>query len=277
MVEFERKFIGSGGIELVAKEWTVATPKARVIITHGFAEHLGRYSRLASDLNDKNIACYSFDLRGHGKSPGIRGYIESFQQYYGDLSTYVELVSQQHPTVPLFLFGHSLGGLLVFRYIQDFRPAGIRGVILSSPLFGVAVKIPKTKRIALPALKWLIPTLTLHNEIDSNNLSHDEAICEGYRTDPLVHTRASATFFYELLQEMEIAKDKAPQWTHPIIVQYAGDDRIVDQNATEAICKLIPPQYLTQIKYDSFFHEIFNEIERQKPINDLISWINQRI
>jgi len=277
MNETDGKFPVSGGVELAYREWPAPDPKAGLIILHGFGEHCGRYQALAEDVNHAGISCYTFDMRGHGKSPGKRGYIESFSQYYDDLHEFIRFVKNKHQDVPLFLFGHSFGGLVALRYVQQFNPKEFKGVILSSPLLGLAIKVPKYKRLFLPVMKTVAPKLTLNNEINTQLLSHDPTVAEKYDSDPLVHDQASAPFFYGMLEEMAKSMQRAPEWDSPLLVMYASEDKIVDINAIERVCSAMPSSNLQSVRFDGFYHEIFNEVERSKPINQLIEWIMERV
>lgn len=269
----EEMFLTSEKKKLFERRWESENPRCNLVIVHGFAEHSGRYDQFASDLTKSGISCFSFDLPGHGKSEGKRGYIKDFNQYYNAISIFIERIQNQKSGLPLFLFGHSLGGLLAFRFMQRLQPREIKGVILSSPLFGLAIEIPKIKKMMLPAMKFVVPKLTLYNEVDPNLLSHDQQIAKAYINDPLVHKRASAPFFYSLLDEMGKALQKAPMWQGPILVQCAGEDKIVDISATEKVCSVISPKWITKIQYSGFYHEIYNEVEREVPINDLKKWL----
>lgn len=277
MKQSEGTFLTMDNNKLFTRSWASEDPVGNFVIIHGFGTHSGRYQQLASDLNSNNISCYSFDLRGHGKSPGQRGYIKDFNQYYDDINTFINQIPKSKKDIPMFLFGHSLGGLLAFRFMQISPSAPVNGVILSSPLFGIGVEIPPIKRMAAPLLKTFLPKLTLNNEIDPNFISHDPLIVKRYIEDPMVHDRVSGTYFYYLLDEMGKGLQKAPLWKCPILIQYAGDDKIASPSATEKVCSVISPKFITQKKYDGFYHEIFNEVERDRPVKDLIQWIKQKL
>ncbi|MFC2075057.1 alpha/beta hydrolase [Bdellovibrionota bacterium] len=275
--EIKGEFQASGGIKLASRAWQIPSPRARLLITHGFGEHCGRYKQLAKDLNAQGISVHAWDLRGHGKSPGIRGHVDSFNDYYADLHEFRHFVAELQPSVPIFLFGHSLGGLITFRYVQDFLPAGVRGVILSSPFIGIAIDLPKIKLLASKILKLVVPRLTLYNELNATLLSHDPSIAEAYDSDPLVHHRASSAWFYNFLAEAKKTTEQASEWNLPIAVLYAGSDQIVSVDATEKVCSAIDSELLTQKRYEDFYHEIFNEVKRDQPLADLISWMDQRL
>src|SRR3990167_361660 len=273
----EEKLLSSDNKELFARYWEAEKPKYNLIIIHGFAEHSGRYDQFASDLTKDGISSFSFDLRGHGKSQGERGFIKNFNEFYDDISMFTERIRNSRGALPLFLFGHSLGGLLAFRFKQLKKSDEIKGVILSSPLFGLAINDPKFKKVMVPAMKLLAPRITLYNEVDPTLLSHDRRVVDDYIKDPLVHNRASAPFFYGLFDEMGKALQKAPMWQNPLLVQYADEDKIVDISAIEKLCSVIAPKWITKIKYNGFYHEIFNEVDKKVPLQDLKGWINSRV
>jgi len=273
----EGEFTASGGLKLFYRAWTVDSPRGVFLINHGLGEHSGRYKQLANELNSKGFSCYAYDIRGHGKSPGVRGHVDSFDDYYADFDVFRKLVIEQQPNTPLFLFGHSLGGTIIFRYTQVFQPTDVRGVCISSPVMGVAVEIPKLKLLVASFLKVTFPKLTMNNGFSPSDLSHDSKVVDAYVNDPLVHDLVSSSYFFNLLKEMKLAQDNASEWTLPIAILYAGDDKIVSAEATEKICSAIDSKLLVRKRFDGFYHEILNEVNREKPLAELFAWVEERL
>ena len=180
------------GLKLQGKKWIPSsTPKAVVCLVHGLGEHCGRYGHVAEAFNNAGYALMAFDLRGHGRSGGKRGHARSYTVLMDDIFQLLETVKEQYPDLPVFLYGHSLGGNLVIHYALRRLPK-LAGIIASAPLFRTAVKPPAWKIKLLRAMYGVWPSLTVSNGLETAALSRDAGVLQAYRDDPLVHERVSA-------------------------------------------------------------------------------------
>jgi alpha-beta hydrolase superfamily lysophospholipase len=267
------RFIESGdGLKLFFRRWPLPDSKACVALLHGFAEHSGRYDRLAEVLNQLGFSVCAFDYRGHGQSGGRRAHVESFDDYLLDVDAFLVAVHDEGFKQKPILLGHSQGGLIAIRYIQE-RPSAISGLILSSPFLGLAIKLPSIKLCLGKLCSLLMPTWSMPTGIDASWLSHDKQEVETYASDSLVSHHASARWFTEVLTAQRAALEWAPKMKLPTLILQAGQDRLAKVDSTRSFFNRLGSEDRQLKIYDDFFHEIFNEKERDKVFFDLQNWL----
>lgn len=253
--------------------------KARMVIVHGLGEHSGRYLALADHLAGLGFSLWIPDLRGHGKSGGERGHVDAFDDYTRDVREILDRARTGKPAeTPVFLLGHSMGGLVALLTALEHREM-IDGLVLSSPALGVAVPLPAVKKIAVTCLARLFPRMGIKNELDPQNVSRDPEIVKQYIADPLVHDRVSTNWFVQFMGAIEKAFDRAADLQLPILVQAAGEDRLVDTHAVEAFFEKLTMPDRTLKVFSELYHEIYNatEPDREKVIAALTTWLTDRI
>jgi lysophospholipase len=260
------------GTRLYCESQTPAAPKAALLIVHGFADHCGRYAAMAADFVEKGYAVFRFDYRGHGRSDGKRGHIFAFDDYLQDLRAFRTWAESKSPNLPRFLLAHS-NGALISLHGASAEPAGLDGVVLSSPFFGFGVKVPKAKAFVARHLSRRVPALTLATNLNAKEVSHDPAVIEGYSTDPLIGRVASSRWYTETVAAHARCEDAAKALTLPILVQQAGDDRIASAPDTRRVFEQIASSDKTYREYEGLFHEIWFELERAPVMSDLSTWI----
>jgi len=260
------------GTQIFYKYILVDKPKASVFIVHGLGEHSGRYVNVINTLKDYNL--FLLDLRGHGKSGGKRGHVMNFDEYLDDVDVLKNEVKDliQGKT---FILGHSMGGLIVLRY-AIYRPEGLSGVVSSGPLLGVNVKVPKAKEMIGKLIANIVPGLSMNNEIDTNKLSHDKAVVEAYNNDPLVHAKISAKWYIEMVKAMEDTNANAGKLYIPCLIMHGSDDALTNPNSSREFFEKVGAKDKTYKLYNGYYHEIFNEIEKQKPLSDMLEWLDSR-
>lgn len=256
-----------------------AHEKGRMVIVHGLGEHSGRYLNLADHLVKSGFSLWIPDLRGHGKSGGARGHVETFDDYIRDAGAVLDLALADNPDgVPVFLLGHSMGGLVAVGVALEWQ-GRLAGLTLSSPALGVASNLPAVKKAAVTLLARLFPRMGIKNELDPQNVSRDPDIVKRYMEDPLVHDRVSTRWFIQFMQAIEKAHNRAADIQLPILIQAAGEDRLVSTPSVQAFYNnLAEPDRELKV-YAGLFHEIYNETEpdRQTVIDDLTAWLDARI
>jgi len=272
-------FEGSDGLRVFYRYYTAESEKARLVIAHGLGEHSGRYGNVVNELVPKGVSIFALDHRGHGQSGGKRGHILSFDSFLSDLHAMIVIAGSDLPADRhCFLLGHSMGGLIALNYALRF-PETIDAMVVSSPACGMAIEVPAAKKMMAKFMSALWPGLSMGNELDASKISHDEDMITAYRQDPLVHDRVSARWFTEFLAAMETAKQKVTQLNVPILMQIAGDDHLVNPQASQRFFEKLTVDDKTLYVYDGLYHEIYNEIEadKQKVLRDLGEWIEKRI
>lgn len=260
------------GIDLFYRLRPIERAGAVAIVVHGFAEHSGRYGHVFDWLNRTGFNVLSFDLRGHGYSKGRRGYIDSFEQYVSDLDTLVLFARRKFPNERLFLIGHSMGGLVALHYVHQ-SPEHVDGLVGSSPFLGFRIHVPAWKRALGTLMSWIMPGFKMPNEIVASDLTHDRAKAMEYAQDDLIFHHACARWYRSVVLALRQAHGFAPELKLPIYLQLAGDDRIVDTQAARLYAQKCQSSDKTVKEYADFFHEIYNETERERPLEDMSNWL----
>lgn len=269
---FEGQISGFDQTELFFQTWTPDRVRGVFLITHGLGEHSESYHQLADDLAGQGWQVYAWDLRGHGKSDGKRGYVRHIDDFVKDLELVHRMVRDRHADQNLIIFGHSLGGLVSLRFVETRAPHHA-ALALSSPALGLSVAVPKFKEaLAQVAQRWL-PTLTMSNEIRHEDLSRDPAMLKYYANDNLRHDRISPGLFLSMTEGFPAALNDAPKVTGPVLMQLGGADRVVDAPAAQRVFEKFPNSKNKIFVYPDNMHEVFNDIDRATVLNDLNGFI----
>ncbi len=247
-------------------------PKASVFIVHGLGEHLGRYTNVTGALPEYNL--FLFDLRGHGRSGGKRGHVLRFDEYLDDVDT-IRTALKDLVRGKTFLLGHSMGGLIALRY-GLYRPAGLTGVVASGPLLGVNVEVPKIKDVIGRLVANIAPGLSMNNEIDTSKLSHDKAVVDAYNKDPLVHSKVSARWYVEMVKAMKDTNANAGRFTLPCLILHGSADALTSPKASREFFERAGSSDKTYTLYEGYYHEVYNEVDKQKPLAEMAAWIRAR-
>jgi len=246
-----------------------------LVIIHGLGEHSGRYSNFFNRFSNK-FNVFAIDLRGHGRSGGKRGHILSFSEYLNDIKYFIEYIRNISNNKKIYLLGHSMGGLISIRYAECY-PEDIKGIIISSPLLKMRVHVPVFKKIVGRAVSRFIPGISMSNGLDPAFLSHDKSVVEAYKTDPLVHTLVSARWFTEVKRAMEQSFQDANKISMPSLLLHAGDDQLTDPDGSRDLFPLISSKNKELKVYEGLYHEIFNEIEKEKVFADVENWLMREV
>lgn len=247
-----------------------------IFITHGVAEHSECYAQTAEALANQRFEVFAWDLPGHGKSYGQRGYVKSFAEFTERMDFVIQEVQKIAPdNIPFYLFAHSLGGLITLRYLLDHPKLNAKAVLLSSPALGVKVEVPMIKDRAARVLNILAPKFTIPHELNFEDLSRDRTIISTYPKDPLRHKKYSAPLYLGILGAMDEVNSRAHHIEIPMHIQAAGQDKIVDTVATQEFFKRLGSSNKRLKIYPESYHEIFNDINRQEVIDDLLSYLRE--
>lgn len=277
-----RRIEGVVSVDQLAIRWQgwvgKQPPRAVFLIVHGLAEHSGRYVELVGHFNRVGVACYGLDLRGHGHSDGRRVHVDHFDDYQRDVAAVREVVAERHPDLPLFLVGHSMGGLIVLRYVLS-RPDDQVGAILSSPGLAAHPRVRPGLGIRLLAklLRKIAPRFQVRSGLPASLVSRDPDVVEAYEEDPLVSSTASSGFYFAMLEAQRDALERAPTLAVPILLMQSGDDRLVDPAATEAWVRAAPTQRVTYHRWTGLYHEMFHEPERERVFEFTEEWLDRRL
>ncbi|RKD21694.1 hypothetical protein BEP19_13745 [Ammoniphilus oxalaticus] len=254
---------------------TSAPKVGSLLLVHGAGEHIGRYAWAIEQWNRAGYDVLGGDLPGYGRSSGKqKGHIDRFEAYIEAVADWYEEL-RCRDSVPPYLFGHSLGGLVIARFLETHQPI-VRGVVLSSPCFGLSVKVPPWKQSLAKALNVVYPKLTLGSEIDSHLVTRNEQIIKRDETDPYLIKKASVRWYNELLLHMQLnwqQLDRIPQI--PLLVHQAGGDRITDKSETKKWVEQLPIGQKWYREWPGLYHEVLNEPERAQVIQEMINWMGR--
>lgn len=269
--------ITSGGVTLHAVRAQADEPKGALALVHGYGEHVGRYGELAALFNRLGLSVYMYDQRGHGRSGGPRGAVRRWSEYLDDLDAFLAQAAQWHGGPVETVFGHSMGGLVAACHAL-LRPHQLKVLVLSSPLFGLAVKVGGLKLALVKLLSRVAPRLSLPSEIDPAMLSHDPAVGQAYLDDPLVHKVTNVRWVTEMAQAQAQCLARAPRLSVPsLLLVYGTGDPLVSPAACQRFHDATQVGDSQCIAYEGLRHEIFNEADRAKPLADLEQWLGQRV
>lgn len=274
MRKFEGVFEAADTAELFYQCWRSDQPRGSLYIAHGLAEHSESYERLAQALQSLNLNIYAFDFRGHGRSPGPRGYVDSFSWFVRDMTTFVEFLEEKEKwPAPRFLLGHSMGGLVALKYLMETPNHPFQKVLLSSPLLGIKMAVsPLKEKVAHLLHRWA-PQVTLPHGIRLEDLSRDPEILQEYKKDYLRHDKIAPTTFLGMKECAEEVLQGADQIQEPLFFQVAGRDRVVDLQKTKEFFQKLPHDDKKMIVYKDSYHEVYNDSNRQEVYDDLIQFL----
>lgn len=260
------------GTALFYQRW--AGGQAPLVIVHGGGEHSGRYEALSAHLAALGFAVWAFDLEGHGRSPGARGHVRRFSHLVESAHAVIAEATRAAGGRRPVLFGHSLGGLIA-THCAASTPASIAALALSSPLWGLALAVPRWKRLAARALSPVWPSLAMRRSTSRDPLiSHDPDVVRRYLTDPLMHYVASARLYTEIQRALAALPGLLPRITAPTLVQQAGADAIASAEAVRRLFPLVGASRKALRVYDGYFHEIYNELGKERVVADLEQWLS---
>lgn len=247
---------------------------AVLLFIHGLAEHSGRYSHVMEHFTGQGFDCWAFDYRGHGRSPGPRVHVNRFDDFLSDLQAMHQLLRESCPGHPLFLIGHSQGGLITLRYTLA-HPEDLTGVVVSSPFLGLH---PDSRpnpalRVVAKLLSTVAPRLMLSKPPDASLLSRDPEVGPAYLADPLTSDTVSARWFTEVMAAHRDTHERAGELKTRTFVMQSGDDRLADPAATRAWVNAAPVDLVEYVEWQGFYHEMFNEPEKEQVFNRVDEWL----
>lgn len=267
----QRLRVGGGTSLFVRMCAPDGVPKGAVCVVHGIGDHSGLYGRLRDALLGGGYAVSMFDLRGHGRSDGRRGHLR-VDDAMDDIELVLDETRRQLGPVPCFLYGHSLGGLLVLHYALRRRPP-LAGVVATAPPFCTALREQRAKVLAVRALGRLLPRVTVQSGLDSALISRDPDVVAVYRADPLVHSRMSLGLARDAMAAADRALAGADRFSLPLLLMHGGADRLNYPSGSRSFAERVPDDCTVRV-YDGLYHEIHNEPEGRQVFADLISWLD---
>ena len=270
-------FITRDGHTLAVQDWPLPagqTPRGVVLLVHGLGEHVGRYDHVARALGAWGFAVRGYDHWGHGESHGLPGSLPSDTRLLDDLAEVVDATRGQHASgVPLILLGHSLGGLVVGRFVAlGLRP--VDALVMSSPALDAGMNA--FQKLLVAVLPALLPDLRVGNGLNARYISHDPAVVQAYQHDPKVHDRISARLARFIAEGGPATLAAAPQWSVPTLLLYAGEDKLVRPAGSRQFAATAPAGVVQSRCFEAMYHEIFNERDATPVFDALKAWLDDR-
>lgn len=266
----------SDGIELYYSKEIPKSPKAIILIVHGFAEHMRRYDYVVDKFVKNNYGVYRFDLRAHGKSRSLLGHIEKFDDFISDTDQMVDLITKENSKESIFILGHSMGGLITALYGIE-HPNKIKGQIFSGAALNT---LPSSKGIMGNIMKVgaaILPKLQIKNPINED-LCRVKKVYEDYINDPLILKKASFNFYYEFLViGIDKLQKNIKKYNLPCLLTHGEDDNISPSKNSLDFYNSISSEDKDYKIYKGLYHEILNELEKDLIMDDMIQWLDQRV
>jgi acylglycerol lipase len=248
--------------------------KAGVVFVHGLGEHIGRYNKLIKKFAGEGLAFVAADLPGHGRSDGRRGVIRNYSVIHEMIDTLCGEFKKTFPGVPLFLYGHSLGGGMVLEYLISVSPK-INGAIVTSPWLRLSFEPDKTKLFLAGIMKSILPTLVQPSGLVVDHISHDKSVIEAYKNDPLVHDRISVSLFHNAVSAGRYVLENAASVKVPVLLMHGSEDQITSPGGSSEVAS---KNNLVDLKiWEGGYHELHNELFSEEVHMYIINWIKNHI
>src|SRR6201996_1983106 len=273
----ERDFEGIGGVRIVYDVWTPEVePRAVVVLSHGFGEHARRYDHVAQPFGEAGLITYALDHRGHGRSGGKRVLVRDISEFTGDFNILVGIATREHPGLKRVVLGHSMGGGIVFAHGVE-RPDSYDLMVLSGPAVAAQGQVNPVLALAAKGLALILPRVPVQ-QLEVGAISRDPAVVAAYNNDPLVyHGKVPFGIGRALLQVGETMPQRAPALTAPLLVVHGSDDRLIPVAGSHRLVENVGSTDVELKVYPGLYHEVFNEPERDRVLDDVVSWITARL
>jgi len=264
------------GLNIFAQTWEPdSPPKAVICLVHGLGEHSGRYAHVAETLNRGGYAVIASDLRGHGKTEGKRGHSPSFNAFMDDVAILMGEYAQRYAGLPCFLWGHSLGGVLVANYVLRRKPK-LTGVVITSPGLKTSISDQKMKIQFAKIAGMFIPEMSMPTGLDAKLISRDPAVVERYVNDPLVHGTATLAMAKYTIEAIPWAYAHASEWDLPVLIMHGDADAIAYVSGSEEFASKIAQDCTLKI-WPGLWHETHNEPEKEQVLAYALGWLDGQL
>ena len=278
----ERTFDGVGGVRIVYDVWAPDTPplasQARgvVVLAHGYGEHAARYGHVARRFGAAGLITYALDHRGHGRAGGKRVRVRHMSEFVADFRSLVAIATAENPGLPRIVLGHSMGGGIVLAYGAQYT-SEYDLMVLSGPAIAAHTGVSKPKALLGKLVGSVLPDLPIE-QIDPDAVSRDPAVVADYKADPLVYRgKIPAGIGKALLMVSEAMPGLAAKITVPLLVVHGGEDRLVSATGSERLVACVASADVELKIYPQLYHEVFNEPERDRVLDDVTDWIVARL
>ncbi len=271
----EGHFTSADGLDFFERRWDSESAGAHLILLHGYAEHSGRYAGVAAALNGIGVTVHTYDQRGHGRSAGKRGYVGNFDLLVSDLEVFIRRIRPQAEGRPLFLMGHSMGGLVLAAYAVSRGQGGIRpaGLIFSSPFLAIKEDVSSILIALARVLSTLTPWLPVAR-VNASGVSRDPEIVRAYETDPLVYQGPiRARTGAEFNAAIQRVRGRFDAITDPVFILHGSSDSLVPAAGSRYLYENCGSADKTLRVVEGGYHELFNDLEKHSLLAELCQWV----
>ena len=267
----------SPSTEIFLQSWSKSETnfKGCVLITHGICEHSQCYTHVAHFLCNQGFLVYAWDLQGHGRSQGKRGFVKNFNEFSKNLISVIKKIQKTAQTPSFHLVGHSMGALITLQALLKKSCPKIASATLSNPALGLSMSVPAFKKTMARWLNQIWPRLTLNSGISYEFLSRDPKMMEIYNKDPLRHSQVSAPLFLGMMAAMKRIPKQIQKLKTPVFFQLSGNDKVVNtQKSLDLFETLHEPKKKLKL-YKESYHEIYNDLNKEEVLSDLVDFLNK--
>lgn len=261
------------GLKITTFSNYLKSEKGVMIITHGMGEHSMRYTEMADFYTHEGYTVISFDIRGHGLSEGKRGHTPGFEFLMDDIERVYTQVMKDYPSLPIFLFGHSMGGNLVLNFLLR-KPNSICGAIVTGAYLKLGFEPPKWKIILAKLSSSIWPTLSQPTDLELGALSRNKEVIRKYENDELVHDRITSAFFINVHFAGQYVIDHANEIKTPLLVMHGMEDRLTSPKGSQEFASNAGENVHLKM-WEGLYHELHNEPEKQEIFNYEMEWMNK--
>ena len=265
--------LSKDGLKIATFSNYLKSEKGVMIITHGMGEHSLRYMEMADFYTSEGYTVISFDIRGHGLSEGKRGHTPGYDFLMDDIERVYNQVKKDYPSLPIFLFGHSMGGNLVLNFLLR-KPNNICGAIVTGAYLKLGFEPPKWKIILAKLSSSIWPTLSQPTELELDALSRNKEVIRKYENDVLVHDQITSAFFINVHFAGQYAIDHANEIKTPLLVMHGIEDRLTSPTGSQEFASNAGKNVHLKM-WDGLYHELHNEPEKQEIFNYEMEWMNK--
>jgi len=261
-----------------AREWTpddIGRVRAVVALVHGMGEHSGRYRHVAEALAADGIATLAFDQLGHGRTEGKRGHADSYDDLLAGIDRLLEEAGSRFPGLPIFLYGHSMGGNLALNYILRREP-NVLGAIVTGPWLKLAFEPDAIQVVAAKLMERIYPKYSNHHPLEPTHLTSDPRMLAELRDDQLGHAHITAKFFLGVHRAGRYALEHAAKLPVPLLLMHGGDDKVTSIAATRQFAERAGDR-CDYREWPGMRHELHNELRREEVLAVIRSWMRERL
>jgi alpha-beta hydrolase superfamily lysophospholipase len=268
-------FEGVGGLKIFTRSWRPeGAVRGIVILSHGFNSHSGYFTWPAEQFEKNGFAAYALDHRGRGKSEGERFYVEKFSDWLEDLDKFVGIARSENPGVPVFVLGHSAGGVIASSYVLEHQ-SEIAGLICES--FAFDVGLPHLVQLAFRGASHLIPHLPLYS-LKNEIFSRDPAVVAQMNSDPLIENeKQPVETAAEMLKASDRLGENMPTMKVPVFIIHGTDDKATRWQGSQYFYDNVGSEDKTLKLYEGGYHDLLNDIIKEEVMGDILAWVNERM